>query len=243
MYVDRRLITHFEWMLPLFAVAVCGVGIATVYSATHAPGMEGPSTLAVRQGMWFAGGCVGMLLAVAFDYRRLDRYAYLVYGAVLVIFRCALIAGEPQADDYEISAAEFFDAEQIKALEPVFPLSREIALRVLENDSIGLMERDILRDLIQDRLATRADLRDLLSERVGGRDGLRDLLSERVGGRDGLRDLILERLATRGELRDLLGERTGRRDELRELILDRLQNRGDLDQLLFQIRSRVGGNG
>jgi ADP-ribose pyrophosphatase YjhB (NUDIX family) len=65
------------------------------------------------------------------------------HGAVLVIFRCALIAGEPHADDYEISAAEFFDAEQIRALEPVFPLSREIGLRVLENDVNGLTERDI----------------------------------------------------------------------------------------------------
>jgi rod shape determining protein RodA len=84
MYVDRRLLTHFEWMLPLFAVAVCALGIATVYSATHALGAEGPSPLAIRQGMWFAGGCIGMLTVLALDYRRLDRYAYLVYGAVVV---------------------------------------------------------------------------------------------------------------------------------------------------------------
>ena len=65
-------------------------------------------------------------------------------GAVLVVFRCELVSGEPQADDYEISAAEFFDAEHIRTLEPVFPLSREIGLRVLGNDASGLMARDIL---------------------------------------------------------------------------------------------------
>ncbi|MBP7689411.1 MAG: NUDIX domain-containing protein [Thermoflexales bacterium] len=64
-------------------------------------------------------------------------------GGVLVIFRCALVSGEPQADDYEISAAEFFDAEQIAALSPVFPLSREIGLRVLQSDDVGLIETDI----------------------------------------------------------------------------------------------------
>jgi len=64
-------------------------------------------------------------------------------GAVLVIFRCELISGEPQADDYEISAAEFFDAEQIAALTPVFPLSREIGLRVLSCEDVGLIEADI----------------------------------------------------------------------------------------------------
>jgi rod shape determining protein RodA len=84
MYVDRRLLTHFEWVLPLFAVAVCGLGIATVYSATHVPGTEGPSPLAIRQGLWFAGGFVGMLLVLTFDYRRLDRWAYVVFAVVVV---------------------------------------------------------------------------------------------------------------------------------------------------------------
>ena len=65
------------------------------------------------------------------------------HGAVLVVFRCEVAAGEPQADQYEISAAEFLDAEQIKALEPVFPLSRELGLRALASDADGLIEYDI----------------------------------------------------------------------------------------------------
>jgi len=93
MHVDRRLLTHFEWLLPLFAVAVCGLGIVTVYSATHAPGTDGPSPLAIRQGLWFTGGCLGMLLVLAFDYRRLDRYAYLVYGAVVVALLLVPLVG------------------------------------------------------------------------------------------------------------------------------------------------------
>ncbi len=64
-------------------------------------------------------------------------------GGVLVIFRCELVSGEPQSDDYEISAAEFFDAEQIAGLTPVFPLSREIGLRVLSREDTGLIETEI----------------------------------------------------------------------------------------------------
>jgi ADP-ribose pyrophosphatase YjhB (NUDIX family) len=64
-------------------------------------------------------------------------------GAVLAVFRCELVSGEPQADDYEISAAEFFDAEHIRTLEPVFPLSRELGLRALATAEHGLLERDI----------------------------------------------------------------------------------------------------
>ena len=64
-------------------------------------------------------------------------------GAVLVVFRCEVLSGEARADDYEISAAEFLDADQIAALEPVFPLSREIGLRVLGRDAVGLIETDV----------------------------------------------------------------------------------------------------
>ncbi len=64
-------------------------------------------------------------------------------GAVLVIFRAEFRSGEPRADMYEISAAEFFEADQIAKLHPVFPLSREVGLRVLESDSDGLIEREI----------------------------------------------------------------------------------------------------
>jgi ADP-ribose pyrophosphatase YjhB (NUDIX family) len=64
-------------------------------------------------------------------------------GAVLVVFRCEAVSGEPQADNYEISAAEFFAAEHIEGLEPVFPLSRELGLRALTTDDHDLREHDI----------------------------------------------------------------------------------------------------
>ena len=64
-------------------------------------------------------------------------------GAVLVIFRASVASGIPQADNYEISAAEFFDAAQIAALDPVFPLSRTLGLEALKSETIGLVETTI----------------------------------------------------------------------------------------------------
>src|SRR5207249_1684524 len=81
---DRRLITHFEWLLPLLAFAVSGLGAMTVYSATHVPGAHGLSPLALRQLLWLAGGSVAMLAALVFDYRRLERSAFVVYWFVLL---------------------------------------------------------------------------------------------------------------------------------------------------------------
>jgi rod shape determining protein RodA len=89
MRFDRRLITHFEWLLPLLALTVSGLGAATVYSATHVPGVsQGLSPLSIRQLTWLAAGCVGMLLVLTFDYRRLERSGYVVY----LIFLLAVVA-------------------------------------------------------------------------------------------------------------------------------------------------------
>lgn len=82
---DRRLLTHFEWILPLLVLTVCGLGVITVYSATHAPGVDTPSGLALRQMTFFAAGIVGMLLALTFDYRRLEGRAWVVYAFVLIL--------------------------------------------------------------------------------------------------------------------------------------------------------------
>jgi len=84
MRFDRRLITHFEWLLPLLVLAVCVLGTMTVYSATQATGEHGPSTLTTRQGFWLGAGCLGMFAVLLFDYRRLEPVALLVYLVVLV---------------------------------------------------------------------------------------------------------------------------------------------------------------
>jgi len=93
MRFDRRLITHFEWLLPLLALAVSALGTTTVYSATHVPGMDGPSSHTVRQGTWLAAGCVAMLLAVAFDYRRLERQAVPLYCVLLALLIAVPLIG------------------------------------------------------------------------------------------------------------------------------------------------------
>jgi len=93
MRFDRRLITHFEWLLPLLALGVSGLGAMTVYSATHVPGMHGLSPLALRQLLWLAGGSTAMLAALIFDYRRLERSAFVVYVLVLLAVLAVPVLG------------------------------------------------------------------------------------------------------------------------------------------------------
>lgn len=89
MPVDRRLLTHFEWILPLLVLVVSGIGIASIYSATHEAGVDAPSPHAVRQLVYLGVGSVLMLVVLAFDYRRLDHQAIVVYllclGALIAV--------------------------------------------------------------------------------------------------------------------------------------------------------------
>jgi rod shape determining protein RodA len=93
MRIDRRLIAHFEWQLPLLALAIVGLGTVCVYSASRDPGMTGLPPLVMRQLTWLAAGCVAMLLALTFDYRRIDRSAWGVYAVILVMILAVPFVG------------------------------------------------------------------------------------------------------------------------------------------------------
>src|SRR5262249_9816440 len=94
MRFDRRLLTHFEWALPLLAIAICAFGILTVYSASYTPGADSPAPMAMRQLTWFVAGLLVMLGMLSFDYRRLERHAYLIYLVVLLLVLAVPLIGQ-----------------------------------------------------------------------------------------------------------------------------------------------------
>ena len=94
MRFDRRLLTHFEWFLPLVAICVSGLGILTVYSASYVPGSDAPAPMAMRQLVWCVAGLVAMLAMLSFDYRRLERHAYLIYLVVLLAVLAVPLIGQ-----------------------------------------------------------------------------------------------------------------------------------------------------
>src|SRR5215510_16136034 len=93
MRFDRRLLIHFEWLVPLLAIGVCSLGMLTVYSATYNP-EPGTSALAIRQLVWLCAGIAGMLGMLTFDYRRFERHAYLIYAVVLLLVLLVPLVGQ-----------------------------------------------------------------------------------------------------------------------------------------------------
>src|SRR5262245_59072457 len=92
MRFDRRLISHFDWLLLLCTLILLGVGVMAVYSATYEPGQP-LSQLTTRQMSWALIGLTMMFAAFAIDYRRLERWVYVPYVLSLLLLVLVPILG------------------------------------------------------------------------------------------------------------------------------------------------------
>ncbi len=83
--VDRRLVYHFDGFSLLLMLAIVGLGVATIYSATYQPDAPAQSPLAWRQAIWATAGLVAAFAMASFDYRRLERWAPALWLAGVVL--------------------------------------------------------------------------------------------------------------------------------------------------------------
>ena len=71
--IDRRLLQNFDWMLLLLVIAIVGVGIINLASATH---VDDALTGEVRRQLFSLGvGGIAMVSVLAIDYRHYERFA------------------------------------------------------------------------------------------------------------------------------------------------------------------------
>jgi rod shape determining protein RodA len=89
--IDRRSLSHFDWvLLSLVSLLLC-IGLANLYSATQA-GFEGtlPPELR-RQLLALAAGSFLMFGVVLVDYRRLERLAMPIFVVTLLLVASTLV--------------------------------------------------------------------------------------------------------------------------------------------------------
>jgi len=89
---DRRLITHFDWVLLALVALVTGIGIVNLYSATSA--WVGAGTpIYLKQMAWFGLGLALMMALVLFDYRHLEYLGFPLYWITLAMLLAVLVIG------------------------------------------------------------------------------------------------------------------------------------------------------
>jgi rod shape determining protein RodA len=94
MALDRRMLLHFDWTIFMVAVALGGVGLVSVLSATWADPRHPMDPLVIRQLIWIGVGVALMTAAALFDYRVLNAYAYPFYAAALGLLIVVAVAGQ-----------------------------------------------------------------------------------------------------------------------------------------------------
>ena len=89
---DRRYILHFDWTLFTLVLALAGIGLVSVISASYG-GHSIIDPLVIHQFIWIAVGTAALLIAVLIDYRTLQAYAYPFYVMVVGLLIAVMVAG------------------------------------------------------------------------------------------------------------------------------------------------------
>ncbi|MGM0452049.1 MAG: rod shape-determining protein RodA [Thermodesulfobacteriota bacterium] len=91
---DRRLIQYFDWGLLLLILLLGSIGIALIYSAVNAGDVNPLSNLYLKQMCWFGGGLVLMIGSFVFSYRRIEKWAPLIYGVCIALLVAVYFVGQ-----------------------------------------------------------------------------------------------------------------------------------------------------
>jgi rod shape determining protein RodA len=87
---DRPRVNDFDWTLLAIVFSISALGVAEIYSSTHASAMAG---MQWRQMIWIAVGIAGMLLISQIDYHTLMDQAPILYMFGVATLLVVLVIG------------------------------------------------------------------------------------------------------------------------------------------------------
>ncbi|MBW8004666.1 MAG: rod shape-determining protein RodA [candidate division NC10 bacterium] len=94
MYFDRRILSTFDWRMAGITLTLVSVGIITIWSGNLGSPSPVKQALYLRQSLWFILGIFGLLTGALVNYRTLARFAYPIFGVLLVLLLLVSVVGE-----------------------------------------------------------------------------------------------------------------------------------------------------
>ena len=89
---DRRLVQYFDKGLLLLTLIICGLGLMTLFSAISS-GTSPQKILYVKQWIWYGAGFCAMGICIFFDYKIMERWAYVIYCAAVSLLVAVFFFG------------------------------------------------------------------------------------------------------------------------------------------------------
>src|SRR3990172_2903095 len=93
--LERRLYFHIDWALLLAILALCGLGVAMIYSTTGDPTRD-VSRLHITQLYAIVLGLIAMAVTLSLDYRTFTDKSHLIYVGVLALLLYVMFFGAVQ---------------------------------------------------------------------------------------------------------------------------------------------------
>ncbi len=81
---DRRLVHNFDWVMVVVLLVISTMSLASLFSATWNGGPS-PSPIFFKQLYFFLFGYAAILLLISIDYKELEAFSYLGYGAICLL--------------------------------------------------------------------------------------------------------------------------------------------------------------
>ncbi|MDQ5986068.1 MAG: Peptidoglycan glycosyltransferase MrdB [Syntrophus sp. SKADARSKE-3] len=90
---DRQLFLNFDWTLLILVLGICAIGVMNIYSTGFSLVSAKHSPLYIKQMQWIMIGLLFMIMAFFVDYRVINQYVYVLYGASLLLLIVVAIYG------------------------------------------------------------------------------------------------------------------------------------------------------
>ncbi len=130
---DRRLLQSFDWGLFILTVILCIVGGVALYSVVIEGHLSFQKSLYIKQIIWYGIGFCIMAVMFSFNYKILDKWAYVIYGLTLVLLTLVLFFGKYVAGSRRwLSLGPIsFQPSEIAKIGLIIPLAKYYAKRAV----------------------------------------------------------------------------------------------------------------
>ncbi len=90
--IDRRYLEHFDYLLLLLILLVCGMALFNLYSACYPPKASGMSPY-MKQLIFMGLGLLCCIALLCFDYQKFHLLSYPFYVSVVLLLVVTLFFG------------------------------------------------------------------------------------------------------------------------------------------------------
>ncbi len=144
--IDRRLLRNFDWSIPIVAVLISLIGVATIHSATRPVLDAQQQTFYLRQLYWIVLSLIGFLIVISIDYKYFVRFAYILFLIGIVLLVIVLFVGKKgmgaqrwiMFGPFSFQPSEFFKlffiiafSRYLSTTEQMIPLGLKELVRIL----------------------------------------------------------------------------------------------------------------